>query len=37
MILGELKSQGGTVDSMEDRQWNLKERTRDFSRLWRRL
>jgi len=37
MILGELKGYGGTVVSMGDSQWNFKEQTRDFSRLWRRL
>ena len=30
IILGELKSHGGTIGSKGNRQWNLKERTRDF-------
>jgi len=37
IILSELETHGGTVGCMGYRQWNLKGRTRDFSRLSRRL
>ena len=38
LILGDVKSHGeGGGGSMYERQWNLKERAREFCRLKRRL
>ena len=37
LILWGVKSHGGRVGSMGERQWNFKERAREFCRLKRRL
>jgi len=37
IIFGGVKSHGGVEGRIGVRQWNLKVRLREFSRLWRRL
>jgi len=37
IIFGGVKSHGGAEGRIEVRQWNLKVRLRELSRLWRRL